>query len=347
MKSRYLALKSRELRRLETAEALWYLLKISPYKANLLMQNPPYKVFTVPKKNGSPRTIEDPCNELKTILDRLNDFLQALYFFHKTDAAYGYIIRPDDGIETRNVLTHAQKHCASPYLLNIDVLDFFHYVHWQTLYESLTRMPFHLHETIARNICNLCTFNGRLPMGAPTSPALSNIATYLFDLEMQQYCKGEGILYTRYVDDMSFSSHLPITERHFEQLAAMINRYGYILNPKKIKWFLPTDKKIITGLVVKDGVVSVPPEYSLEIAKEINILKAYVLTQTRLFPGNTIDYFYCKPAQKIKGALAFVESVHGSDDPNLIRLQQQLGEAIQPPAEYESLNWLEIGYTFF
>ena len=68
--------------------------------------------------------------------------------------------------------------------------------------------------------------------------------------------------------------------------------------------------------------------------------------QTRLQPKKPVDFFFSKPAQKIKGALAFIESVHGSDDEKLVVMQKQLEDAVQPPVEYESLHWLEIGYTF-
>ena len=267
-------------------------------------------------------------------------------FFNRTDAAYGYVIKPDDLNETRNIISNAKKHSSSRYLLNIDVKDFFHYVRWQMIYNALVSLPFNVNDKVAECICHLCTLDGRLPMGAPTSPVLSNIATYSFDKEMERYCKGEQILYSRYVDDMSFSGNEIITQRHFEQLSGIITKYGYELHPEKIKWFSGGDKKIITGLIVQQGTVAVPQEYSLEVEKEITNLKTYVLMQTRLQPRKCVDYFLSRPAQKIKGALAFIESVHGSDNENLLALQKKLEEAVQPPVEYESLHWLEIGYTF-
>ena len=81
MKTKQLARKAREISSIETAEALWHLVKAHPFKANVLMQHPHYDIFTVRKRNGSPRTIEDPSDELKIIQNRLNDYLQPLYFF--------------------------------------------------------------------------------------------------------------------------------------------------------------------------------------------------------------------------------------------------------------------------
>lgn len=134
MKGKKLAKRVKEIQSIETAEALWYLAKTNNYQADLLMQNPPYNVFTVPKKDGTKRFIEDPYSELKKIQDILNDYLQPLYYFNKTTAAYGYIIKPDDDKdETRNIISAAKKHSNNSYLLNIDIEDFFHYVSFEKI----------------------------------------------------------------------------------------------------------------------------------------------------------------------------------------------------------------------
>jgi hypothetical protein len=311
------------------------------------MKNPPYNIFTVPKRNGDSRLIEDPCDELQIIQAGLSNYLQPLYYFNKTDAAYGFIIKPgNDHYETRNIITAAAKHCNNGYLLNIDILDFFHYVHWQDIFQSLTARPFSLHGCIAENIAHICTYNGRLPMGAPTSPALSNIAVYEMDNEIQAYCNGEGLTYTRYVDDMSFSSNIHVTERHFSQLCGIIKSKGYMLKEEKIKWFKPGETKTITGLSIKDNAVCVPDAYFREVETEINNLKAFVLMQARLHPDKPPEAAITKPVQKIKGALAFIESVHGENHAGLNNLYAQLEKAVVPPADYESMHWLEIGYTF-
>lgn len=347
MKSRQLLRKANELTKIETPQALWHLLKTNAFTAGVLMQHPPYNVFTVPKKNGKQRIIEDPADALQTLQARLNDYLQPLYFFNRTEAAYGYLIKPDDVRETRNIVTNAKVHSRSRYLLNIDVKDFFHYIKWQKLFDALTAAPFNIHYDVAVCICHLCTFNGRLPMGAPTSPALSNIAAHKFDREMQQYCLGEKMTFTRYVDDMSFSGDAEITERHFSQLCTIITKEGYEPHPQKIKWFGDGDTKIITGLHVKNGTVSVAPDYMHEIEAEIKNLRGFVLMHARMHPRQHKDFSHCKPAQKIKGAMAFVASVHGYAHPPLEALERQLDNALNPPQDYESMHWLEIGYQVF
>lgn len=338
---------AKQLQSLETEEGLYHLLKTSRQKFELLLINPPYHIFQIPKRNGEFRTIEDPADELQRIQASLKNYLQALYHCNRTDAAYGYISKADDEPEKRGIYGNALAHLQNAYLLNIDLEDFFHFIRWQKVYDTLTMSPFGIHEKIAPAICSICTFQGRLPMGAPTSPALSNIAAYPFDLELSNYCRQENITYTRYVDDMSFSAPAQLADRHFQQISTIITTHGYEVNRKKLKWFGPDETKMITGLEAKGGVVKVPDNFIDEVHTEIENIKAWVLLQTRMNPARPLEPLLFKPLQKINGALAFIESVHGDDYEQLVSLQNKLGEAVQPPADYESLNWLEIGYEIF
>lgn len=347
MKRRDFARLARQLQSSSTNEALYHLLKTNRRQFELLSINPPYHIFRIPKRNGEFRTIEDPADELQKIQACLKKYLQALYHCYRTEAAYGYISRASDEEEVRGIYGNALKHISSRYLLNVDLEDFFHFVHWQEIFQSLSQQPFLLNDTVAKSISTISVFEGRLAMGAPTSPALSNIAAYTFDQELLNYCHQENITYTRYVDDMSFSAASPVTDRQFQQIHSVIVRYGYELNLKKLKSFGPGEIKEITGLQVNEGMISVPDSFIQEVRAEIDNLKAWVLMQTRLHPGRSLEAALVKPLQKINGALNFIASVHGNDHAPLLQLGQQLENAIEPPADYESMHWLEIGYETF
>lgn len=347
MKHRAFVQLAKQLQTAETAETLYHLLKTVKLKFELLVINPPYHIFEIRKPTGGWRTIEDPTDELQLIQANLKKYLQALYHCHETDAAYGYISKADDDGVKKGIVENALAHAGNNYLLNVDLEDFFHFVSWQKIYNSLTSFPFSLHHTISTSICNICSFQGRLPMGAPTSPSLSNIAAYSFDGEISNYCRQEKIIYTRYVDDMSFSADAPITNRHTEAITGMLTKEGYKLNGSKIKQYGKDESKIITGLEIKEGKVKVPDIFINEVQKEIDNLKAYVLMQTRINPGKELDGLLFKPLQKINGALAFIQSVHGANYQPVLQMQRKLEEAIVPPADFESLHWLDIGYDIF
>jgi len=346
MKTAYLKRQVRNFQSVDTREELCYLLETNEYTADLLIQDPPYNIFTVPKKHGGTRLIEDPTEILQKIQEKLNDYLQPLYYLNKPNAAYGYILHPKDDNEPRNIVTNAKRHAGNAYLLAIDMLDFFHQVQWQMVYDSLSGLPFQVPGEVPEFISNLCTYNGRLPMGAPTSPVLSNIAAHRLDKELEKYCAGEGLVYTRYVDDICISSNNPVLERHLQQVTGIMERQQLKLNPDKTKLYGPEDEKIITGLVAKNNIVKVADSFFTETDKEIANLKTYVLMLRRLHPGKQIEEMILKPVQKITGALTFIASVHGDEYKPLQELADKLDKAQIPPSDYESLNWLDIGYDF-
>lgn len=347
MKHKIFVQLAKQLQSLETEEDLYYLLKTVKQKFQLLVINPPYHIFQIPKRSGGLRTIEDPADELQKIQENLKKYLQALYHCHRTDAAYGYISRADDESEKKGILENALAHAKDDYLLNADLKDFFHFISWQKIYSNLTAFPFSVHHNVTTAICNICTLQGRLPMGAPTSPSLSNIAAYPFDGELTNFCKQENINYTRYVDDMSFSSNTAISSRQVELISSILVKEGYELNKNKFIQFNKGETKTITGLEIKDGNVKVADRFINEVQKEIELLKEYVLMQTRLHPQRPLDDLLAKPLQKINGALLFIASVHGEDYQPLYGLQKNLQKAVVPPADYESLHWLQIGYEIF
>ena len=107
----------------------------------------------------------------------LNDYLQAVYWLQKTSSAYGFVIRPTDARdEPRNIVTNAEQHLRKAWLLNADLEDFFHYVTADEVLRVFTEKPFEFPTDLANLLTRLTTLNGRLPMGAPTSPVLSNLA---------------------------------------------------------------------------------------------------------------------------------------------------------------------------
>lgn len=142
----------------------------------LTLAQPQYHVFAVPKKDGSKRIIENPETVLKRIQSRLNDFLQAVYYLHRSEAAFGFMICPADDPQPRHIVSNARLHLDKAWLLNIDVEDFFHYVKESRVRNLFQKPPFGFREDLAEALARLCCFKGRLPMGAPTSPALSNLA---------------------------------------------------------------------------------------------------------------------------------------------------------------------------
>ena len=174
---------------LRSVSELCLLLKTDKRKLELLANQPPYKTFTVPKKDGGERLIEAPGGPLKKVQGVLNRYLQSAYYLEKSAAAHGFVVGVRNDDDRRNVLTNAQKHLGKTYLLNIDLRDFFHSVTRDQVLDILLKPPFKFKRQLPDLLADLLAYNGRLPMGAPTSPVLSNFACR--ELDRRLYCDVE------------------------------------------------------------------------------------------------------------------------------------------------------------
>ncbi len=302
---------------------------------------PQYDEFDIPKKNGGLRHIEDPADELKKTLRKLNDYLQAVYYFRKPAAAYGFVKSPDDDPQPCNIKTNAEQHLAKPWMLNADFADFFHQIKTEDVFEIFYSPPFSFDEPLARTVAKLCTYKGRLPMGAPTSPVLSNYATQYLDYDLQQLANTHNITYTRFVDDLTFSSDSSIDESHFKKISYICQAYGLQFNPQKIHYFGPTDPKMVTGLVVSDK-IEIPHNYQENLLDEIR--KYEIVVEVSKRTGHTDTPTIRRFEQQIEGALAFVRQIESPSSTDYKMLASTYAKTKTRAAQYEPISWLDFGY---
>jgi len=329
-------------------EALALLLRTPSLELLSLASNPLYDEFHIPKKNGSKRLIEDPQPKLKRIQRRLNDYLQAVYFFYRTDGAYGFLAAPVDDTEPRNILSHAERHLGCRWLLNVDMQDFFHQVKLGQVIQLFAEEPLAFKLEMAQVLGGLCCYKGRLPMGAPTSPILSNFACLAFDERMKYFADLKGWIYTRYADDISFSSEKEIVDEQVMEAIRQVEVLGYKLNPAKIKLYGPGDQKIVTGLIVGENEVNVPEDYSESLEQAILQLGQIVDAKFYTVNGRGRPSAWVKELeQQVRGKLAFASNILGTDDERIIALEMELEKALEPPENYGPISWLDFGYDFF
>lgn len=345
---RTLARRSEALLACRTLEDVAGLLGVRPERILTLAAGPQYREFQVPKKNGSMRQIEDPVPPLKRIQDYLADFLQAVYYFHRTPAAYGFMLRPVDDPEPRHVLSNAEKHLGRPWLLNLDMQDFFHAVTIERVREVLEAPLFGFPEEISAQLAQLTTYQGRLPMGAPSSPVLSNLASIPLDQDLQDLAEDRNWVYTRYADDLSFSADRPFEPDAIDRIAFIAETWGFRLNPKKNKHYGPGDRdKQVTGLLVSGDKVDLPDDYLPTLEAAIAHLSKVVDAQHLVSSGrNQPDSWVMELRRGVYGKLEFARHILGADHHWVSRLSGNYYDAIRPPEEYGALSWLEFGYDW-
>jgi len=108
--------------------------------------------------------------------------------------------------------------------------------------------------SLFNRVIELCTFEGFTAQGFPTSPMLANIVMRGFDKSMKEYCAPEGIAYTRYADDLAFSS-ARLTKFELKKLIKqkayqLLWAYGFAPNKKKTIWKSSAGRLKICGVVV-------------------------------------------------------------------------------------------------
>lgn len=304
---------------------------------------PSYSVYSIPKKNGGKRLIEDPEDELKAVLRRLNQYLQATYHKIRPDCVHGFCISASTE-EDRNIVSNANRHLGKAYMLNIDLKDFFHTINEQRVSGIWEQHFAHLHSDVAALLTKLCCYRGRLPMGSPTSPVLSNYAALGLDAELITLSKASGIRYSRFADDLTFSADFPISDFDIQLIRDSIVHFGFTVNEQKVKYYQPGDIKMVTGIIVGEGELSLPQDYLDSLEKEIDRYRQVMITEARFQTGMShkkLNLFRLEILSKWN----FAQMVMGENE-KIVSLRIALDEALNPTEAYESESWLELPYTF-
>lgn len=202
-----------------------------------------YARFQIPKRSGGVRTILSPSPELKavqrTILRRLLGKLKA------HPCATGF----ERG---HSIVTNALPHVGKQVVIKLDVKDFFTSTTDKRVMAYFRAIGWD--EPAAKLLASLCTYEGSLPQGAPTSPRLSNLVNYRLDARLAAHAQVYGASYSRYADDITFSANESATTRvtHLIHVTKRtLKDVGYQLHTeKKLRIARRHDRQTVTGIVV-------------------------------------------------------------------------------------------------
>jgi RNA-directed DNA polymerase len=226
---------------IESVHQLADLLETELFTLEELAENAPkhYRRFGLKKKTGGYRRIYVPDVVLKSTQRRVLKNILEQIPVHPAATAY----RP--GL---SILDNARMHESAEFLVYLDMADFFESVR--------TKMVRRIFRKIATNpvssiLTAICTRSGGLPQGAPTSPALANIAARDLD-DMNEYIAGRMRSgYSRYADDMVFSCESSREATEIMKTAVRnIGLAGFNLNYKKTRILGPGRRKVVTGLTI-------------------------------------------------------------------------------------------------
>jgi RNA-directed DNA polymerase len=327
----------------QSTATLCNLLGTDKFTLERLAIQPRYKVFHLPKNiAGDLRLIEDPAPVLKKVQFILNQYLQSAYYFEKSNAGYGFVVNPITDEDRRNILTNARKHLGRPWLLQLDLCDFFHSVTEKKVREIFESSPLFFKEDAVDLLTAITTYQGRLPMGAPTSPVLSNFACRDLDESLQAMATTKNWTYTRYADDLSISSKRLFTDDERCTLRLIIQDHGFMLNEQKTLLYGPDDEKIVTGILLR-GKGELRPGFFDEVKQEVRRLASVIEAQH--FHGELRTHWVEKMKHQLRGKIAFVGFVLGVRNTDYIQLRDDFYSACAPPEEeFGAVSWKGFNY---
>lgn len=230
-----------------------------------------------------------------------------------------------------NVLDAISPHKNSKYILNIDIKSFFASINLDNLKllildnkNNILIIPNDIEQYI-NEIMNVITYNTILPVGAPTSPTISNAYLYKLDNILQSYCKENNIIYTRYSDDFIFSSNdlttLDTIPSFIKNEFSHLGFNAFELNNSKTKIQKRGSKIVLLGLIIThQGNVTVDKK----LKNEVEILLHFYLIDKNKFK----DYFekkFSSNIDKISGLLSHINSI---DKYYIAKLKKKYGSFI-------------------
>lgn len=300
-----------------------------------------YQSFQIPKKTGGVRTINAPKKSLKFIQHCLAFILQETY--SPTKSVNGYVIE-------RNVVTNAIGHANKNFVLNLDLENFFPSISIKRVSKVLQLPPVSAHPKVAGMIAKLCCFQEALPQGAPTSPLLSNLICQRLDRRIEGLVKTHQITYTRYADDLTFSSDVPFQNGFLSHLDSIIKEEGFTINMEKVRLQLKNSRQEVTGITVNER-VNVPQKFIREVRAMLHNWETlgYETAQQKF-----LQHYIPKKASKEKeeaqlrnvlaGKINYLKMVRGGEDTVYQKLKAQLrrveqGDDVGKPQSKAISKW--------
>ncbi|MFD1602491.1 reverse transcriptase family protein [Flavobacterium artemisiae] len=221
-----------------------------------------YHTFELEKKSGGKRKISAPKPKLKEIQTWILENI--LHKIPYTIEAHGFV-------KERSIVTNAQPHVNKDIVVNIDLKDFFPTVTYKRVKGLFCKIGYS--EEVATILGLVCTYSEinettldgvtyyvqagerKLPQGSPASPAISNLIVYKLDKKINGLAKKLNFSYTRYADDMSFSTTQENSQNvsrllHFTK--KIIEAEGFVIHPEKIHVMRKGTQQKVTGIVVND-----------------------------------------------------------------------------------------------
>lgn len=276
-----------------------------------------YRHFSIAKGPNKVRMISAPDERLKFLQRKLADKLTELY--RPRNPVHGFVAE-------RSIKTNALAHLHRRFVVNIDLKDFFPTITQHRVEGMLSSLG--IDARVAEIIARICCNNAHLPQGAPSSPVLSNMICFRLDRQLMSIAKETRCIYTRYADDITFSSHqpptalfestLPSAGRFSPELFALklrdiFQQNGFSINPDKAHYADRNSRRIVTGLKVNE-LLNVDRRYVRNMRAALHSIEALGIKHAEKIFHQKYGGSHSLAAH-LQGKISFLTHIKGQSDP--------------------------------
>jgi hypothetical protein len=199
-----------------------------------------YHTFQRKKKSGNGfRKICAPSPELKNLQRKIKVEILDLVDLH--EACTGYR-------KGMSIVNNASIHVGQRCILNVDIKDFFQSIGTARVAGYFAALGYP--DEVAVLLSKLCCFQNELPQGAPSSPVLANLICHKLDRRLAGLARVSEMKYSRYCDDITFSTLGRIKIGLVELLTSIFREEGFSINSEKTRLLSRKSCQIVTGLTV-------------------------------------------------------------------------------------------------
>ena len=312
-----------------------HLLEIKAGMLSFLLYKKPkatlYTKFYIPKSYGGTREIWAPDKDLKLIQHRLAQLLQNCVA--EINAEHGHAEdHGQHGIahgfkRKHTIMTNARAHVTRRFVFNVDLHDFFGSINFGRVRGYFLKdKNFALQPKVATVFAQIACHENKLPQGSPCSPVISNLIGHTLDIPLARLAASAGCTYTRYADDLTFSSNKhsfssriatqdDVAEDKWipgQGLKRLVKRGGFSFNDSKTRMQYRDSRQEVTGLVVNRK-VNVPASYRYTVRAMVDKLfktgKFEFIVKT--FDAHGVPALTASPGQnrQLMGMLSYIDQV--------------------------------------
>lgn len=261
-----------------------------------------YTEFSIPKRSGGVRVISAPNEKLKLLQKRLAKHLHLCEV--EIEEKYAVKRRLAHGFKVgQSIFSNANVHKRRSYVLNVDLENFFGSINFGRVRGFFIKnRDFSLNPDVATVLAQIICHDNKLPQGSPCSPVVSNLLSNIMDIRLSKLARAHKCSYTRYADDLTFSTSLrefPVAlaepEAHNPNkwiagsaLVGAVRGCGFSINEKKTRLQYARSRQDVTGVIVNKKLAA-PASYRKSLRAMVHRLRefgSYELQTPQLVGGD-------------------------------------------------------------